>query len=289
MKTPALLALALLTFLPNLAWADDTMPGTAQVSDAVPGHPGVTFVDLLAQMVPGLALADTGASAPAPPEPFRHIAGPDNEGEPPDQLQVDSLEPLALEVDGKKRIAIVADFGAAQDRVADITLLGLFDDGAMPKLLDFADVGLDRFSGFASVPSFRIGPHDEAISLDSSHSNSSESYEQPMLIFIQADKLTLIDSYFVFGERECNFQQDQELAVKELPDSRLLHWSFRVEVTQTRSKTKGEDCPEPTPSQSVTKVYSATYVWSPKRQNFVTTSRQLDQLAKENDALNRGE
>lgn len=289
MKTAPLIALTLLPFLILAARADDALPATAQVSDPVPGHGDVTYFDLLAQMVPKLTLNHTGATAPAPAEPFRNIAGPDNEGQVPDPMQVDSVEPLTIKVGGETRILVVADFGAAEDRVADITLLGLFDDSPTPKLLDFADIGLDQFSGFATVPAFRIGPNDEAISLDSSHSNSDESYEQPMLLFVRDSKLKLIDDYFVFGERTCNFQQDQVLAVKELPSNRKPYWSFRVEVTQTRSKTKGDDCPEPTPKQTITKVYSGTYSWDAKAQNFVTKSKELDRLAKENEALNEQE
>ena len=65
MKTAPLIALTLLPFLILAARADDALPGTAQVSDPVPGHGDVTYFDLLAQMVPKLTLNRTGATAPA--------------------------------------------------------------------------------------------------------------------------------------------------------------------------------------------------------------------------------
>ncbi len=52
---------------------------------------------------------------------------------------------------------LLADFGASPDRVADETLAGVFDDSPTPKVLDFAEIGLDRFAGFAIRPAVRIG------------------------------------------------------------------------------------------------------------------------------------
>ena len=265
------------------ARADSEKP--VGITDAVRGHPGVTYLDLLKQIVPDLSPSDAGATGHAA-RPFRNIAGTQFEGDPPDPLEVSTVEPLVIEADGKQRLLVLADFGATPDRVADETVLGLFDDSAMPKLLDYAEVALDRYTGFRSPPTVRIGTHSQAIAVWSSHSNSSQSYEPSVLLFVHKDKLSFIDSFFGFGETECNFRQDEALSFREMPASGTPYWSFTATMKRTIGRSKGDDCPDPRPAEIVTKTFSATYSWAPKLQKFTTRSHQLRDLAKADNALN---
>jgi len=147
-------------------------------------------------------------------------------------------------------------------------------------------VALDRFTGFATSPTVRIGPHDEAVSVLSSHSNSSQSYEPSALIFVRHGKLELIDTFFAFGETECNFRQDEALSFTSMAGSDAPYWSVTATILRTVGRSKGEDCPDPRPSQTVKKTFSATYGWNAKVQKFMTKSHQLSQLAKADAALN---
>lgn len=268
-----------------VAEADDNVDHLIGVTDGVPGHPGVAYLDLLKQIVPDLTPGDNGATGHAT-KPFRNIAGPDFAGDPPDPLEVTYVEPLVIEAEGKQRLLVIADFGATPDRVADEAVMGLFDDSPTPRLLDFAEVALDRFTGFATAPTVRIGPHDQAVAVVSSHSNSSQSYQPSALIFVRHGKLELVDTFFAFGETECNLRQDETLSFKTTAGSGSPYWPVTATILRAIGRSKGEDCPEPRPSQTVKKTFSATYSWNAKVQKFMTKSRQLSQLAKADAALN---
>jgi len=284
-KRPSLrVILAVALFLTaTMARANSDTP--IGIADDVPGHPGSTYLDLIKQIVPDLSPSDTGASGHRV-QPFQNIAGHDFEGDPPDPLEVANVEPLVIEADGKRRLLVLADFGATPDRVADETVLGLFDDSPQPRLLDYKEVALDRFTGFSIPPTVRIGAHDEAIAVWSNHSNSSQSYEPSVLLFVRHDKLAFIDSFFAFGETECNFRQDEALSFKAMPGSGSPYWSFTARILRTTGRTKGDDCPDPTPSETIRKTFSATYSWNAKLEKFTTRSQQLRDLAKADGALN---
>jgi hypothetical protein len=285
-RSHLLLAMLALCLAPSAARADDSADHLIGVTDEVQGHPGISYLDLLKQIVPDLSPGDTGAAGHVS-EPFRNIAGPDFAGDPPDSLEVTYVEPMVIEAEGKQRLLVIADFGATPDRVADETVMGLFDDSPTPRLLDVAEVALDRFTGFATAPTVRISPHDEAVAVSSSHSNSSQSYEPSALIFVRRDKLELIDTFFGFGETECNFRQDEGLSFKEKPGSGSPYWSFTASILRTTGRSKGEDCADPAPSETIRKTFSATYSWDAKLQRFTTRSHQLRDLAKTDSALNQ--
>ncbi len=81
--------------------------------DAVPGADGVTYLDLLREIVPDLELADAvyrGGTV----VPLRHIAGPDRQAEPPLEPTVADFSVLPLEGDGSGRILLLVDLGMAE-------------------------------------------------------------------------------------------------------------------------------------------------------------------------------
>jgi hypothetical protein len=65
---------------PALAAATTDLP---EVTDAVPGHPGVTYLDLLRQAIPDLAMNAADKQVEGHLKSLRHIWGKQAEGDPP--------------------------------------------------------------------------------------------------------------------------------------------------------------------------------------------------------------
>ncbi|HEX3406000.1 MAG TPA: hypothetical protein VHS81_02085, partial [Caulobacteraceae bacterium] len=140
-------ALAMLAASPAFAGED----GLMDAGDAVPGHPGMTYADLVRQAVPDLALNNDDHQVEGHfKSPPRHLAGEDEQGDPSEPAVLSSIEDKRILVGGKKRIVLLADLGGKEGRVEGLALLMLFDDtGSSPKLLDAADVGIDKDTAFA--------------------------------------------------------------------------------------------------------------------------------------------
>ena len=86
--------------------------------DAVPGHPGLTYADLIRQAVPDLAPTADGRRFEghfrAPPRP---LAGEDFRGEPSQPAVLGFIEDKRILVGGRKRIALLADLGGKESRM----------------------------------------------------------------------------------------------------------------------------------------------------------------------------
>ena len=118
---------ALLLLLSAAPASAETSP-FLKPTDPVPGHPGLTWLDLVRQAVPSLAKTDDGdieGSLKTPPP--RHIGGASFEGDPPDPVTLGDIEVKHILAGGQKRMVVMADLGPDPDRVQSQTLLLLFD------------------------------------------------------------------------------------------------------------------------------------------------------------------
>ena len=145
--------------------------------DAVAGHPGLTYLDLVRQLVPDLALNPAtnqveGHLKAAP----RHVTGPNADDEVPDPVVLGFIEDQRIEVGGRKRIAVLADLGSSPDQVAGMSVLMLFDDAAKPRLLDAAGVAVDKDTGFADHAQLPLGPGDNALISYSEHDDADLTF-----------------------------------------------------------------------------------------------------------------
>jgi len=148
--------------------------GLYDIMEMLPGHPKVSYFDLLKQIVPDLT-ADKGGATGRKIGTLRHIAGPDSGAGAPDVIKISSLQALTLQAEGKPVIAILAEIGTVEDSVEQPVVLAIFADSEQPRLLDFVDVGMDRLTGFGEPKLLRIGPNDQAILTHSQHFNSTRT------------------------------------------------------------------------------------------------------------------
>lgn len=264
---------------PAVAWA-----GAVDIDAAVPGHPGVTYRDLLKEAVPDLA--DNAADKQTEghlAKPLRHIAGDKEGGDPPDPVVIGSLEAVTLQSGGQPRLALLVDLGHTDDRVAGTSLLALFDDAKVPRLLDAVDVGMDRDTGFSEHERLRLGPGDDALITYSEHFNSNQTYGFHSVIFARRNRLTLLAQIFTLSDRNCGWQRTQTPTFTVRPDPPGSYGRLEVAVKVARTRDATETCDTPPPRPFV-HTYRGSWRWDGRHGRFVGATAELDRLDKLNQA-----
>jgi hypothetical protein len=256
-------------------------PAPNPTEDVVPGHPGVTYLDLLRQAIPDLAYNAADKQIEGHLKSLRHIMGKDAGGDPPDPLIVDVVEVRHIRAGGRPRLVVLADLGQAEDSAQSTTLMALYDDAPRPKLLDAVDVGVDKETGFNDKPSqIALGPGDDALVTYSEHSNSNQSYQARLVIFVRNDRLRLIDDIFVLSDNACGYQREETPVFTTKPAAPYA--ALQVTVTE-RLKHLDEDCSGQAVPPPYVRTYHAAYRWDAAKGAFVSHG-DLARL----DKLNRG-
>lgn len=250
------------------------------VTDGVPGHDGVSYFDLLQQVIPDLSLEAGGATGHLPAE-IPHLEGADMAGELPDPATATSLETVTVKSGGKQTLWIIVDLGEGGN-LGTYTLLSVFDDAPTPKLLAAVEIDTDQLTGFVGSP-IAISDDDEAMMVGSEHFNSNQSYQSRMLAFLHDGKLKLIDSFFAFGVRSCDEVQTEDLTVAAKP-SDTEFWPIAATITRHKALA-GQDCEDPEPEDFRHRDFTATYVWNPVEQRYDIALDELSELAEQDSAL----
>lgn len=253
--------------------------------DAVPGHPGLTYTDLVRQAVPDLKLnADDHQVEGHFKVPPRHLAGDVFQGEPSEPAVLGFIEDKRIRVGGKKRIALLADLGGKEGRIESLALLMLFDDeGGTPKLLDTADVGIDKDTGFADQAVLPLGPGDSALVTWSEHGAASLTMGGYMIVSPVGDRLAMVTQVPLTSEILCSWKaiETARFATTSDPGGPL----HRIEATVTvRIGRTGEDgCNDERQPAAATHVFRAAWRWNPDSRRFELAASTLDGL----EALNK--
>jgi len=251
----------------------------ADLGDAVAGHAGLTYFDLMKRVVTDLAPASSGGWTGHAPVALQHIEGKDAKADSQKTVTINSVGVMPIP-GAPNRIVLLADLGPSEGDVADANALALFALEPEPRLLDVVEVGSDRDVGFAGDKPAMLAPRAPLILISSEHDNSNQSYQSTEMIFIRHDRFQRIDSVFAFGDAACSYRRTQTPAFTTLasPGSyRALQVTIREKVT-----VSGEDCGEDDkPPAPHTSVYQATYRWDARRGRFVTRSSELNRLADE--------
>jgi hypothetical protein len=276
----AIAALIGILWLASAASAD-----TVELTDVLPGHPGVTYFDLMK-----LFVTDIEIDPPEPPTahtivPYRHIEGTKARTEPAGPLAIKYLEPLNIHAGGPARLALMADLGASDEAVAEFVLLALFDTSGKPKLLDVVEVGRDRLTGFSDRPLTPLGHGTDLIEIDSDHFNSDEDFVNTELVFVRNDRFQLVDSVFTFDVKSCTSVLTEQPEVATRPD-RGGSYNVVLLTVQEAQKLQPDaaDCDEKPPRRFVRRFYT-TYRWDARRGRFAAISGNMKKLDAENDKL----
>jgi hypothetical protein len=207
------------------------------------------------------------------------------QADPGDDIALDSASLQVMAIPGQpNRILVLTDLGGSDGNVEEAELLGLFALDGRPRLLDLVEVGNDRWTGIDTEhPPLMLGPGAPLIVLDSSHSNSNESYDDTEMIFVRNDRFQLIDSMFTFNDQNCGYQHTQEAGYAVTP-AKGPFADLQVTVTDTVIRTDDEcDADAKLPKAGVT-TYRGTYSWNAAHADFVTHSAELKTLGERNAA-----
>jgi hypothetical protein len=254
---------------------------TADPGDAVPGSHGVTYLDLVRQIVPDIATTDNGYEGHKTID-LRHIGGDDMASDAPDPIDVSAVSVLPVQSDGKDRLLLLVDLGQAEDSAQSSTVLALFSTGDSPKLLDAADVGYDRFTGFGEPAKLSLGEGKDLVITQSSHFNSNQNYEATPMILIRNDRLQLVDVVWTLDDRSCSYARDQVPAFRAGDRDARTYSDIVATVTDTTTLSN-EDCSNEEPPKAGTQTFTVTYRWDEAASKFVPDSDGFERLAKENE------
>ena len=252
----------------------------ADLSDPVPGHPGLTQFDLLKLVVTDLARGGDGSASGTKTVPFVHIEGKDSRIDLPDDLTVVSIEVMPVPGDPSREI-MLADFGPSEGFVANAELMALFSLDPKPRLLDVTEVGSDRFVAL-ETPIKLLAPDAPLLVIESEHDNSNEAYLSSAMVTVRADKFRWIDSVFTFNVSLCSFQDFQQPTFTPRPAKGSAYASIDVRVVEETKLTGEDGCnDELKPPKPGKRVYATTYRWSSAKQDFQPTNTVLERLMQE--------
>jgi hypothetical protein len=270
-------ALAVLAAAPAVAGED----GLMNAGDAVPGHPGLTYEALVRQAVPDLALNSGDNQVEGHlARPPRHLAGGEFGGDPSDPAVLGFIQDKRILVGGRKRLVLLADLGAKEGRVEGLALLMLFDDeGKRPKLLDAADVGLDKDTGLPERQSvLPLGPGDAALVTYSEHDDADLTEGAYMIVSPIGDRLAMVAWFGLTSEKLCSWHGIEGASFATAPDPGQPYRSIQATVKAVFTHTGQDGCNDEQLPKAATRVFSGAWRWNAARRRFEPASSTLGGL-----------
>jgi hypothetical protein len=260
----------------------------ADLTDAVPGHPGVTAFDLAKLVVTDLVTSPDGATGHKMVG-LRHIEGKDMLA-PPEDPVVLGVPPIDMAaVPGRAdRVLALIDLGGSDGNVEEAAALALVGFDPKPKLLDVVEVGNDRWTAMDTDHMQVLAAGSPLIVVDSGHWNSNESYDSTDLIFLRGDRFQLIDTMFTFNESFCAYDRAEEPTYRTIAGPGAYR-ALEVSVKETVKLTGEDGCTDQKPPPAGVHIYAGVYRWDPAKRRFVVHSKALDTLAALNKARMEGE
>jgi hypothetical protein len=272
-----ILAVMLLPLLWTAALAQDA--SLPDLGSPLPGRKDFTYLDLARMVIPDLAADKNGFYRGGLPIKMRHIEGLDSGGSPPETSGFSNAAVLAIRAGGRDRLTMLFDLGDSSDSAEGYAVLALYDITGKPKLLDAANVALDRSTYFREPGKLAVSASDDILTIESSHSNSNQNYIIVPLIMVARDRLKLIDIIYMFNEHVCAYSRTQDIAFKAIAEGQR-HAAIKVTVTDA-TVLNGESCGDEPPKPE-SHAISVTYHWDKKTSRYAKDSDALDKLAGEN-------
>ena len=249
--------------------------------DAVPGAEGVTYFDLARLVLPDLEAAD-GAWRGSQMIETRHIGGANMGASPSDEFAVHDAAVLPLRADGRDRLALLFDLGRYADGAEGLALLALYEPGNAPALLDVAQVGFDRYSGFRTPVGPALSADDDLVLTASAHSNSNQTYMTSAMVMVRAGRLQLVDTVFTFGDRGCGYERVQTPEFSVGASGGRAYADIVVRVTEATRLTDDACDGAELPEEKQRRI-EVIYRWDDAAARFVPDSDALERLARENE------
>jgi hypothetical protein len=277
------LAATLIFLLLNVA-----APRAADVESSMPndlvirGIPA-RYVDLARHFVPDLMGDGEGYTGKTIID-VRHIGGPNFAEGDADTYAFYDVAHIMTKVDGKDRLLVLFDFSQASSAAQGVAIPALYDiSGNRPELLDAADIGLDESTAFFDQVLLPVGNDNNVVLTLSSHFSSNRSYATQSMIMVRQDKLSLIDSITLLGERDCGSDRQQTIAYAANPSAGAPYAPIQVTVTDTTSAIE-EQCAALGQTQLGTRTIKGRYIWNSDQHRYLPDTDALALLEQENES-----
>jgi hypothetical protein len=257
-------------------------PAAAQVlehpepSATVRGATGVTYLDLMREIVPDLDGSGYDFEGTTV-VPMRHIAGEDSRMDAPERPRLQG--PLAAIALSEGRHLLLFDLGNPDGEAAGFVVLAVYDLARQPRLIDAVNVGFDQFSMFVA-PAVRPLGGGELVVTRSEHSNSSQTYTATALTLLRDNRFTLIDDVYTFGDAHCTFERPQQLTLSVAGETGGM-----ADIVATVAEyviPAAEACGDEKPPQASVRTVAVTYRWDVAAGRYAPDSDAFDRLADEN-------
>lgn len=243
----------------------------------------VRFLDLARHFVPDLDGSESGYVGRKLSE-IRHLGGPDYANGDADRFGFYDVSHVMAKVNGRDRLLVLFDFAQAAPAAQGVAILALYDvSGARPELLDAADIGFDASTYFFDQALLPVSEGTHVVLVSSSHFNSSQSFATQSMIMVLDDRLSLIDSTTLLGERLCGLDRQQTIAYAANPGDGKPFAPIKVTVTDAATAIE-EQCADLKPAELGTSRIEASYVWQAARQRYLPDSDALERLEKINES-----
>lgn len=278
------LSLLLLTLSLRPAFAVDVdfpSPDTA-----VSRYSITTYLDLARHFVPDLKPSDSGYVG-RQRLPVRHIAGKDFENGDATEFGFYDISTVTMHADGQERLLVLFDFAQAAQTPNGVAVLALYDVSKEIKLLDAADIGFDQNTYFFDQALMPVASGSDVILTMSTHFNSSQTYTTQSMIMVRNDRLQLIDTAFLFNDKLCTAERQQNIRYAANPDTASPaaadpYAPITVFVTETVTPTGAACGDEAVPAAGAREI-RVGYKWDMTTGRYVRDSDALEKLAKANE------
>jgi hypothetical protein len=247
------------------------VPAVADTVDdftaAVPGIPGKTWMDLLKQLFPDIAVGPKNEAVVHGDIALRPI---EEDGastdECPEALKLRSLEFSQSRISGNNRLIV----GIATDSDACVAPLAMFEGSGDGKLLDAVNAKQDKNYSFGRDFTRPLGPDGQLVIVTNFHTNAGEGYDTETLILATADKLSPVGSVFAKSEIDCRRSIAQEATISFAPD----YGPFARITGYVKSSTRrvAPDCQTPQGKEMIT-IDRFDWRWSAARQAYRKVAR----------------
>ena len=237
------------------------------VTDAVPMRPELSFGDVLKLAVPGLTVSGAGEATATETPPLPQLGDDESVTPATAEISTYSVEAVELRAGGIPYLAVVVSAGLLSGD-GPAAMLAVFDMSSEPRLTDLLNVANDETTGFRDALTTPIGPEDDAIVLNSSHSNSNQGYNWFTVVRIDDGQVAEIASFPTLLERLCQGEREQQPSITTDAQGDGP-WPITITVTE-ETRPSGEKCDDATASFVAGTVdYRTTYRWSSSLMTYV--------------------
>ncbi|HEV2186094.1 MAG TPA: hypothetical protein VGR70_02735 [Stellaceae bacterium] len=239
----------------------------------VPGIPDKTWIDLLSQIFPDIAVDERGYATASKVIDLRSIgAGDESWIGCGDKIQFQDRDARPIRLSGRDYVVVTVMI--EDDCVGPI---GLFD--ASGKLVDAVNVKGDQHVSFSGDYVRPLGADGALVIASLWHDNSSQSYDISSLILARPEGLSSIGDVFALGSRDCdgktNSTVTEEAAVRVVPDGNPL---ARIDVAVERDIQKlGSDC-ETQIGRAGKTIFTGAWRWNAQKKAYEPHTKELKLL-----------